>query len=437
MIETIQQALEQRKSIKAWIIRHDKVEETQQYDIKDHTESYREVRTETFSVDVLCDSEDAEGNPGSGLGTVSFLPGGEIDSALDQAILTAQLVHNEPYDFASPEDMPAVELADTEYLNDPEGELNRIMKTLHESSAAYPHVRLTAAECFGQIKHTHLISSKGIDASQTATDLYLQWIYLAGEGQDEVETFAEIRRRRIADLNLAEEASLSAQYTSDRLGADQPETYAGPVYVQGSTLAEMVAGEPLSMNLLSFLSSASLKYSGETPWKEGESIFRGEVNGDPFNVWANRQLPFGVPSNAFDDEGIPAQRIALIEDNNLVTFIADQRFAHYLGQKPSGSFGSAELPAGSRSDTELQEGTYVEIAEFSWFNPNPITGDFASEIRLGYRVENGVRTPFKGGLLVGNLLDALADVHWSKETGFFGNYLGPRAARFNSLQVAG
>jgi PmbA protein len=180
-----------------------------------------------------------------------------------------------------------------------------------------------------------------------------------------------------------------------------------------------------------------LKYSSETPWKEGESIFRGEVSGDPFTVWANRQLSYGVPSSAFDDEGIPAQRIALIENNNLKCFIADQRFAHYLDQKPSGAFGSVELPAGSRSDKELQEGMYVEIAEFSWFNPNPITGDFASEIRLGYRVENGERVPFKGGLLVGNLLDALADVHWSKETGFYGNYLGPRGARFNSLQVAG
>jgi len=40
-------------------------------------------------------------------------------------------------------------------------------------------------------------------------------------------------------------------------------------------------------------------------------------------------------------------------------------------------------------------------------------------------------------MLVGNLLDALADVSWSTETGFYGNYLGPRGARFNSLQVAG
>jgi hypothetical protein len=52
-------------------------------------------------------------------------------------------------------------------------------------------------------------------------------------------------------------------------------------------------------------------------------------------------------------------------------------------------------------------------------------------------VENGTRKPFKGGQLIGNYLDALADVRWSAETGFFGNYLGPHTACFNDLKIAG
>jgi hypothetical protein len=39
--------------------------------------------------------------------------------------------------------------------------------------------------------------------------------------------------------------------------------------------------------------------------------------------------------------------------------------------------------------------------------------------------------------LIGNYMDALADVCWSAETGFFGTYLGPHTARFNDLKVAG
>lgn len=437
MLEKIKQALQGNVNIKAWIIRQESIVDTQQYELKDKTESLRVVNSESYTIDVLCDSKNAEGKLSSGLGTVSILPGGEIESALEKAVLTAQLVHNEPYDFAEPAPIPEIELADQEYIKDPAGEIKKVLANLKETTAEYPHVRLTAAECFGQEKTTHLVSSKGIDAHQKATEIYLQWVYIGGTGDDEVETFAETYRRRISDLNINEEAALRAQYTSELLIAGGPASYTGPIVVQGPTLAVMVAGEMLAGSVIQTLSSAAMKYSGETPWEIGQSIFREDVKGDNFNLWANRKLPYGVPSNAFDREGIPAQRIALVKDNKLTSFIADQRFAYYMNIQPGGSFGSLEIPAGKIPAAELQIGSYVEIAEFSWFNPNPVSGDFACEIRLGYVVENGVKKPFKGGLLVGNLLDALADMNWSSETSFYGNYLGPRAARYNNLKIAG
>ena len=113
----------------------------------------------------------------------------------------------------------------------------------------------------------------------------------------------------------------------------------------------------------------------------------------------------------------------LIKENKLVTFQASQRYGEYLGILATGAFGGVELPAGRRDTSSLLEEPYVEVIRFSWFNPDGITGDFATEIRLGYLVDNGVRTPFKGGLLIGNYMDALADVRWSVETGSFGTYL--------------
>jgi len=437
MLGKIQKALEKNPSIKSWIIRHEMSHGFQQYELKESTESRREVNSELYTVDVLCDSRNGEGKPGSGLGTVSLLPGADIGSALEKAVITAQLVHNEPYDFAEPASIPIIELSDQDYLKDPAGGIQDVLNTLKKTTADYPHVRLTAAECFGEEKTTHLVSSKGIDAAQSETQIYLQWVYIAGSGDSEVETFAEIYRRRIEDLDLEEGAALRAKYTSDLLEAGGPPAYEGPIYVQGPTLAVMVAGEMLAGNLIQTLSSGAMKYSGETPWDIGKSIFREEVKGDDFTLWANRQLPYGIPSSAFDKEGTPAQRVALVKDNKLESFITNQRFASYLDLEPSGSFGSVEIPAGKAPQADLQSGSYVEIAEYSWFNPNPVTGDFASEIRLGYIVEDGKRKPFKGGMLVGNLLDALADMRWSSETGFYGNYLGPRAATFNHLKVAG
>jgi hypothetical protein len=51
-------------------------------------------------------------------------------------------------------------------------------------------------------------------------------------------------------------------------------------------------------------------------------------------------------------------------------------------------------------------------------------------------VEGGKRTAFKGGQLIGNYLQALANARWSRETAFYGSYLGPTTVRFEQLTVA-
>lgn len=51
-------------------------------------------------------------------------------------------------------------------------------------------------------------------------------------------------------------------------------------------------------------------------------------------------------------------------------------------------------------------------------------------------VGEGGRTPFKGGMLVGNVISALANAHWSAETEFHGTYTGPTTARFGELTVS-
>ncbi|MCK4801657.1 MAG: hypothetical protein KAS84_06675 [Anaerolineales bacterium] len=437
MLEKIQKTLTKNPEIKSWNVSHVTINGSQQYDLEKTTEAVRQVTSEHYKIDVLCDSLDGEGKPSSGVGTVTLLPGGEISEAIEQAVLTAKLVHNEPYDFPEPASMPVVELVDQQLVQDPSGSLKEVLALLKDSANLLADVRLTTAECFGEEKITHLVSSKGIDAVQNSTQIYLQWVFIAGEGEDEVESFAEIYRRRISDLLLEDEVKRRAQYTTDLLQAQPPPSRTGPVFVQGATLANIVSGEVLGGSLIQVLSSASLKYSEETPWDLRKSIFRGDVKGDPLNVWANRQLPFGMHSSVFDTEGLPAQRVALIQDNKLEGFIASQRFAHYLNLPATGDFGNMELPAGNTPSAVLSEDPHIEIAEFSWFNPNPFTGDFASEIRLGYVVDGQERIPFKGGMLLGNLLDALADVTWASETGYYGNYLGPVAARFNHLQVAG
>ena len=432
MLEAILQSLRARDDLKAWSVSHIQTRGAQQYDLHASIESKRSVENERFVVNVLRETPGPDGDPTCGASTVTILPGGDIDTALDSASLMAGLVHNQPYDFPSPAPMPEVQLVDKSLDADPASSAGGTLSTLKEVASDNAQVRLTAGESFAEKETVHLVSSSGIDEIQESTKLDMEWVFMAGEGEQEVEAFAQMNRRRAEDLHLEMEAGRRVQQAADLLLAGPPPSHKGPVIFRGETLATA-----LNSGVLQTLSAASMKYTGETQWEIGKPIFREEVKGDPLNVWANRRLAYGVGSNRFDAEGIPAQRVELIRDNVLVSFWASQRFAEYLNIPATGRFGDIELTPGSTPAQELLSIPHVEIVEFSWFNPDTITGDFSCEIRLGYVVDGEKRTPFKGGMLVGNLLDALANVRWSSEVGFYGNYMGPTTAFFNELVVVG
>jgi PmbA protein len=430
-------ALNKRRDLAGWAVRHLTREGSQVFAVPRQTEAQRSAGIENYKIDVLHRTTDREGNEAVGTGNTTVLPGGDIREAIERAILTAGLVANPVHSIPGPAPLPDVPLVDADLQKGHAAATRALMEQMQACAAQNPDVQLTAAEAFGEIHHTRLVNSRGVDAEQEATQVNIEFVLHSQRGDKEVETFVEMRRRRVADLAIEEEMERRVQQTLDQFEITAAPAWEGPVILRGSVLATFVAGDGLRGGVLHILGNAEAKYAKFSSWEVGKSVFRGEVKGDPLTVWASRCIPFGIYSNRFDDEGIPAQRVELIRDNELVTFVASQRYADYLELPATGAFGGVEVPPGQTEAAALLAEPHIEVIQFSWFNPDPITGDFAAEIRFGYLVENGVRKPFRGGQLIGNFMEALANVHWSAETGMFGNYFGPHTARFNHLKVSG
>jgi predicted Zn-dependent protease len=437
MLNQIVGALKKRSGLASWTVRHVRTREAQVYAVPQGIESQRLVDGERYLIDVLRDTSTAEGTPAMGSGDTSLLPGDDIERAIDQATLVAGLVANPMYGLPEPSSLSDVPLCDIDLQKDATRVMLDVMERMRAAAAKYPDVRLTAAECFGEVHNTHLVNSRGIDVEQESTQIDAEFVLHSQKGDRESETFDAMTRRRVVDLELEGAIEDRVQHTLDSLKAEAPASWQGPVVLRKQALTIFMAGANLNGSVIQTLASAESKYAGFSPWEVGKPVFRGEGKGDPLTVWANRCLPFGSASDRFDAEGLPAQRIELIRENELVAFAASQRYAAYLHIPATGAFGNMELPPGKTTTAELLAEPYIEIVQFSWFNPDPITGDFATEIRFGYLVQNGVHKPFKGGQLVGNYMEALANVRWSAETGFFGSYLGPQTARFNNLKIAG
>jgi PmbA protein len=437
MLNEIVKALNGRADLAGWTVKEIRSRGAQLYAVPQAVEADRLVDSEKYKVNLYCAGRAADGSETMGSGEVTILPGGDIGSALNQAALVAGLVANPVYSLPGPAPLPDVDIVDPGLKADPQGAMQDLMESMTRTGRRIAGVRMTAAEAFGDVIHTRLINSRGVDVEQESTLTSLEFVLHASQDGREVESFEEMTRRRPADLHVEEAIEASARRTLDQLNASAAPDWQGPVVLRGQTLAVFMAGDDLFGGVLQFLGSAAAKYAKYTPWEVGKSVFRAEVKGDALNLWANRLLPFGTTSDRFDAEGIPAQRLEFIQNNNLVSFAASQKYADYLSLPATGEFGAVESAPGTTPAADLLNEPYVEIEQFSWFNPDGITGDFATEVRLGYLVENGQRKPFRGGQLIGNYLDALANVRYSKETGFFGSYLGPHTARFEGLKLAG
>ena len=380
MFNSLLSSLRHRTDLRGWTARHNRSQGTQLYAAAGRIEAERQTREERYSLAVLCETRGPDGSKGCGTGEATLLPGDAIEPAIDRAVEMASHVHNPPYSLPGPAPLPDVPLEDRDLVERPLERLREAHARLTAYAARQPALRLTAAEWHADSVETNLVNSLGQEGSQRATDLGLEWVLVTGTRDDRVESFHERSLRRLADLPQEEDFDTLARRTLDRVRAGDAPTWDGPIVVRGATLATYI-----DSGTIRFLASAANRYAKLSSWEIGQEVAAGNGDGHRLTLWANRVLPFGTNSSRFDREGIPGQRLLLIRDNRLEAFSASQRYAEYMNLPPTGEFGDIELPQGSTAASDLLSPPYVEITGFSWFNPDPVTGEFATEIRTRLR----------------------------------------------------
>jgi predicted Zn-dependent protease len=440
MLDNIIQALRGQNGADDWLVQHIVKTSTQLYVIGHRPESARQVVSEYAVVTVMNDHPARGGSSQMrGEADVTVLPTDlpHLSDKLGQVVFMASLADNPPYDLPSAVEYPAVEVADPEMRHAARDVAEHAVQQLFQALDQEQAVRLSSAEVFVEERHVTLENSRGLSASQVETNMLLDFVLLASGGDDEMESHMAVERRRATDMDVMALAKRQAQYARDALIAVPPRTGTFPVVVSDDALAELVMSGGDSP--LVFRSSAQVKYQQMTPWEIGKSIFPQQPSGDPLTIYSNAVLPFGTHSSRFDSDGLPGQRENIIDHGVLERFWARHRYAQYLQVPATGDFANMEIAAGSHPFVDLMQSDapLYHIVAFSAMSPDPITGDFVGEIRLGYELQGGQTRPIKGGSIGGNLFATLSAAQLSQETVFLGDYLGPRGMRFPSITVAG
>ena len=206
----------------------------------------------------------------------------------------------------------------------------------------------------------------------------------------------------------------------------------------------------------SVFSVFSMMFSGKSA-KDGVNPMRdklGQMIADPrLTVFDQPENMDGFGYSLFDDEGVPAEKLALISDGTLSTLIHNSMTAAHFDTKTTGhatrgprstlgvGLHQLEIAPGDASAKELHAGRYLVLTDLTGLHSgaNPISGDFSFGAS-GYLCENGERVqPVRGITVAGNFYEMLKKIqllgdtqHWNWQR----SSLMP-AIRFADVAISG
>ncbi len=151
----------------------------------------------------------------------------------------------------------------------------------------------------------------------------------------------------------------------------------------------------------------------------GQGVFHKSLS-----LWDDATIPYRPASQPCDDEGVPSQRIPLVEAGVVRNFVYDLQTACKAGARSTGSGSRAGgMPAPAISALVIGEGrtSYQDMVKsmkeglvveqlIGAGQGNVLGGDFSGNVLLGYKVENGELVGrVKDTMISGNVYQLLKD----------------------------
>ncbi|MCK4941101.1 hypothetical protein KAS45_03325 [candidate division WOR-3 bacterium] len=397
--------------------------ENQLYLLKNGVESKRTVESHYYEITVYADHKSGSDKL-RGEYTFVYKPTTDLKHFLEQAKLACTLVKNRYYSLLDSTRVSDVQVFDPR-LSKPEEIGERLADTICKNSND-SHVYLSSAELYLTKSEVTLITSTGIEACKKKGFIEIDITLIGHKAKEEQELNFQIERRSIDDLCLERRLREYNEYTRDMLNVQVPKSGTATVAFPATDIYELLSP-------IIFHSSGRAKDRAISRFTLNEKIIDEATNS--LTMRSSGILPYGIYTDPFDDDGIPGQEHTIIDAGVFSKYCTTKRFADYLGVEPTGDFKNLVIAPIIKSAFDPND--YYEIIQFSDLSPDPITGDLVAEIRFGYHVLNGKKTPIKGGSVGGNIFDALKHIHFTNDSVFEGQYLGPKSIVLKELSISG
>ena len=289
---------------------------------------------------------------------------------------------------------------------------------------------INSYEIFTEVCTRRFVNSEGIDVTCVYPKSMAEVVVNAKNADHEIELYRMYNAGTCDSEGLVKEITDTLKFGRDRLMAKPtPSLSKATVIFSTEDAGSVYEWAATKMH-------ASFKYRGYSDWEIGKEILE-DVKGDRITLKALKELPNSSRNTAVDSEGAPVHDMDIIVDNVPRNYWGDCQFRYYTGVKDSFIAGNFYVEGGESSEAELRCGTYLEPVEFSDFSVDPITGDFAGEIRLAYLHEGDSVTPVSGGSVSGTLTELMKNMRISKELRQYDNMLMPSVLKMENVTIAG
>jgi len=342
------------------------------------------------------------------------------------------------YSFPSPAKPPKVHgVYDTKLAKLPSDKAVDTAYQMVEESLAYNRKIADNAGVFNLVVyHTLVMNSHGLKAKDDGTFFEASLTATAKQGAKSSEGAEATAGRNLKELKPKEIGRKAAEMAVSGLKAQPLKEGTYPVILDPEPAADIDSN-------ISWLCSpmmAKLYYPLFLD-KLGK-----KVGSEELTVVDDPLMPNGIGSAPIDEEGIPSQKITIIEKGVLKNFVYDTfygamekkhstasgartAFAVGVSSFPGKNYNGEPVPIPRNpyivpSDWKREEivedtknGLLVKRFHYSWLT-NPTRGDFTSVLRMGlYSVEKGeVAGALKKSRLIDNLLDILKNVDAVSDT---------------------
>lgn len=350
--------------------------------------------------------------------SVSDTSAASIVAVAERAVAMAREAPEDPYagladpaQLAQGWDMAALELCDPS----PEvsaAELEADARRAEAAAMAVGGITQVEASASQSRRQIHMAASNGFAGGYARSSRSVSAVAFTGTGTGMERDWAAEGRIFATDLPSAEEiGALAATRALERVGARKPKTGAYPVLYDERISSGLIG------HMLGAINGASIA--------RGSSWLRDalgqQILPSGLSVIEDPHRPRIGGSRAFDGEGLPTTRRAIVEDGVLMGWVLDLATGRKLGMAstanaargtsspPSPGTSNIDLTQGTKSRAELiaDMGTGLLVTSLIGSSINPTTGDY-SRGASGFWVENGQITyAVNECTIAGNLRDML------------------------------